>query len=210
MQGTKIEDHPTRDGRGNLERLLDSILQISDESGISLRGIVDALGPRSFGPLLLLPSLVIISPVSAVPGLPTLLSAIIGLVALQIMVGRDSPWMPRALLQRRLSARQFDRVTAFLRPVVRRIDPYVTARLTPLTERPWNLVALAFCAAAPLLMPIFEIVPFLSSLNAGAIALFAAGMTFRDGLLVAIGYTLVGCGAVLLAQSGDDIAALLT
>lgn len=202
------EDSPVRSD--NIERLLDSIARLAGREGVSLRAVVEALGPRSFGPLLLLPALAIVSPISALPGVPSMLALIIGLIAAQVVIGRRSIWLPAVLLEARLSDRRLLRAVAALRPVVRVVDPWINERLTALTDRPGNLVALAICSAAPMLMPVFELVPFLSSLTAAAIALFAVGLSFRDGLMMLAGYALVAGGLALALEAAEEIRRALT
>lgn len=190
-------------GTDNLERLLDRIEAVGHDRApddpVSLGDIVVALGARSFGALLLVPSLLIVSPLSAIPAVPSILAAMIGLVALQIVLDRPSVWLPQVLLRRSLSCRRMMRAMEALRPILRRLDPYLNERLTVLTDRPGNLAALGICCVIPLMMPVIEFVPFLTSVVATAMALFGLGIFVRDGVLMLAGYGIVLAAVLVLS-----------
>ncbi|MET4102172.1 hypothetical protein ABIE58_001600 [Roseovarius sp. MBR-78] len=185
----------------NLTRLLDRIEAETGDGAVSVRDVLGILGPRAFTPMLLVPSLVLVSPASAIPGVPSLLSMLVGLVALQMLLGHDRIWLPRILLDRALDADRFGRVLRALRGPVARVDPLINERLTWFADKPGNLPALVICATISFFMPLIEFVPFLTSILASAIALFATGMFARDGLLVLLGYTLVAGGAALVVEA---------
>ncbi|WP_296765269.1 exopolysaccharide biosynthesis protein [Sediminimonas sp.] len=197
-------------GNDNLERLLDQLEAVgrgrAPDDPVSLGDIVTALGTRSFGALLLVPSLLIVSPLSAVPAVPTILAAMIGLVAVQIILDRPAMWLPQVLLRRSLSCRRLVRALESLRPLLKRLDPYLNERITGLTDRPGNLVALVLCCVIPLMMPIIEFVPFLTSVVATAMALFGLGIFVRDGVLMLLGYGILLVAALIL--SGTAVLAL--
>lgn len=193
----------------NLERLLDHIEMAGNEHGITLRAIVDRLGRRSFGPMLLVPSLAIVSPASVVPTVPSLLGFVIGLIALQMMLNMERIWLPGFLLDKQLSKSRFSKTMAFMRPFVLRIDPCINERMTWLCDKPGNLAALTICCVSALLMPFIEFVPFLTSFIAAAIALFALGILFRDGLLMLLGYIAIGGAGTLVVQMTQEIVQIV-
>src|SRR6056297_1536364 len=119
-----------------LLELLDFIDEETGDGHISVGDIISLLGPRSLIPLLLLPCLAMVSPLSAVPGVPSVLSAIVGLVAVQLLIGQKRLWLPDVILRRSLHA---ERVLAMM---LRRVDPFLHKRLIRLTDRPGNLPAL--------------------------------------------------------------------
>ena len=191
--------------KGNLHRLVKQIAGAGDKTGVTLRDIVDTLGPRSFGPMLLVPALAIVSPASAIPTVPTLLSIAIGLIAIQIFLKRDKVWLPEFLLRKRLGSRRFEQTLTFLRKLAYWLDPFINERLTMLTDRPGNSIALLICSVMPLFMPLIELMPFVTSFVACSLALFAAGLLFRDGVLMLAGYIVTTVGAFFVYQISDEI-----
>ena len=111
----------------------------------------DAIGARSFGPLLTAVGLAGVTPLAAVPTIPTLLAACTILVAAQLVLGRKSFWLPRWVLDRRgkrgiirkcvnLARRPARWVDALLRPRLRFLTGPAASRLVALVV---ILIALA-------------------------------------------------------------------
>lgn len=191
--------------RGNLHRLVKHVAEAGSADGVTLRNIVDTLGPRSFGPMLLVPALAIVSPASAIPTVPTMLCIAIGLIAMQIVLKHDKVWLPEFLLRKRLSARRFEQSLRFLRKLAYWLDPFINERLTALTDRPGNYPALLICCIMPLFMPLIELMPFVTSFVACALALFASGLLFRDGVLMLAGYMVAATGAFFVYRISGEI-----
>lgn len=66
---------------------------------VSLEELRDAIGGRAHGPLLFAAGLITLTPVSAVPGVPSLLAFAVVLIAGQMLVGCKQVWLPRWLLR---------------------------------------------------------------------------------------------------------------
>ena len=77
----KVQNNITQEPH-SLEELLDVIEEIEATSGqISFDAVLDAIGRRSFGPLLLLAELITLAPViSGVPGVPVAMGLLILLI----------------------------------------------------------------------------------------------------------------------------------
>ena len=77
---------------------MDCILGITPDQGrISVASFMTAIGSRSFGPLILVPSLIALSPVGAIPGLPAITSVIVVIFAVQMLLAQKHVWLPRWL-----------------------------------------------------------------------------------------------------------------
>ncbi|MFC7705143.1 exopolysaccharide biosynthesis protein [Plastorhodobacter daqingensis] len=182
------------DENRKIAEVLDGLDEAGDEESVSVEQVVEAMGDRSFAPLLLVPALIMVSPISSIPGTPTISGLIIGLIAVQMLIGRDSLWLPGFLRRRKVSSKRMHKAVDFLRKPVSYVDPVLKERLTFLTDKPANTIALLTCVAITLVMPLMEFVPMLASVAALAISLFAAGLLIRDGLLVGAGYVVVAIG----------------
>ncbi|HYE51043.1 MAG TPA: exopolysaccharide biosynthesis protein, partial [Azospirillaceae bacterium] len=121
---------------------------------ITLGEIIDTLGDRAFGALMLLFALPTCIP--APPGLSALTGTPILLFAIQLLAGFHKPWLPKSL-----RAKSFDRGS--LAGLVRRAMPYVhklerlsRPRLTLLVDGPAERVAglVVLILAAVLILPI--------------------------------------------------------
>lgn len=162
--------------------------------------LIDAIGTRSYGPFLIVPALIELSPVGGVPGVPTVIAAIVVLFAAQMLWGRKRLWVPDWLAGRTLAAHQLQRMVKALRPVALRLDQWFHGRLQALTSGLWVRLAALACVALAALVPPLELVPFASSAPMGAIALFGLALMVRDGVLM-LAASVLACGAVAFALS---------
>ena len=192
---------PRQAGRDNLMTLLDRIDEKTGDERVSVRDVLELLGPRAFTPMLLVPCLALVSPVSTIPGLPSFLSLLVGLVAVQMLFGQTRVWLPGFLVDRSIDAARLSRAIAFLRRLVAVVDPWINERLTWIADKPANLPALLIFCVASFLMPLIELVPFLTSILATAMALCAVGLFARDGVLMLMGYGCAAAGAALVAKA---------
>ena len=183
--------------------ILDDLADVAEENGrVRVRTLVEAFGHRGYGALLLAPALLEISPLGAVPGVPTALALVVLLFAVQIVLGRDHMWLPDVVGQRTVDGDTLRAATRKMRPVAGRLDAWSHGRLDRLVERPFTQVAAGMCAALTLAVPPLEIVPFASTVPMAAIAVFGLALVVRDGVLmlfaIALSFAALGIGAVLL------------
>ena len=66
----------------------------AENSKVSIGWMLDQFGDRTYGPALLLPALIEISPIGGMPGVPTFLAGLIILFAGQILIGHEHLWVP--------------------------------------------------------------------------------------------------------------------
>jgi hypothetical protein len=179
----------------NIDSLLDNICGQVDcglnplaKDEVTIRELLSTIGRRSYGPLLLLVGLVAISPITAVPGLTWLTAGLTLVIALQMLVGRRTPWLPRRALDATVSRNLVVKGVSAARPWARRIDAMLKPRLTFLARPPFvNFIALAVIGAALITIPL-GLIPFGPVPPSLAIVVFALGMTARDGLLLVLGF----------------------
>ena len=94
----------------DLESLLDNICGQVDcglnplaKDQVTIRELLATVGRRSYGPLLLVIGLFSISPATIVPGMTWLSAGLTLVIALQMLVGRRTPWLPRGALDASVS-----------------------------------------------------------------------------------------------------------
>jgi hypothetical protein len=184
----------------DLEDVIDHIIECCDESGpphhddgrVSVADLLDAIGQRSFGPLLLVPSLIAVSPVGAIPGLPAITSVIIVLVAAQILLHHDHVWIPHWLANRSIDAGKMERGLQKFRPVARFIDHLLLPRLPWLTRGPFFYAIALLCLLIGLVTPILELVPLAGIPPNAAVVAFSLAIIAHDGVwaLLAFAFTI--------------------
>jgi hypothetical protein len=174
-----------------LTHLLDAIDNAADGTVVSVREILGAIGDRSIMPLVLAVSILIVSPLSGIPTVPTLSSVILLVLMGQAFGRRRHLWLPDFLLRRELLAPRVKTATGWLRRPCAWLDAHARPRLRVLTSGVLRPLTLVVCMATAATLPFFEILPFVSSFSAGAIAMIAFGVITRDGLWVLAGYVQV-------------------
>lgn len=185
-----MSDDPT-----SMKAILNGIGKLAEgESKVSVEDVVETFGSRSYGPFLLIPALIEVSPLGAVPGVPTLLACIIILFALQILIGRKQIWLPDFIEHRKISSGRVKKAVSSLMPVGRWADRWFHGRLRGLTKGVFIRVAAGACIALACLVPMLELVPFASSAPMAAIAMFGLALMVRDGALL-----LLACAIALFA-----------
>lgn len=169
--------------------------QVEDET-ITLQDIVDTFNARGFGPVVLLPALIALLPTGGVPGVPSLCGIFIALMAIQLVVGRRSPWLPGTLAERGISHDRWHRVTQRAKPWTRRIDRFLAPRLPWLMgDMTQRLLALLMVVLGLGMMPL-ELLPFAAAIPALAIVIMALGLTAGDGLMMLIGLGITVAGGI--------------
>ncbi|WP_227368752.1 exopolysaccharide biosynthesis protein [Halomonas sp. M20] len=187
--------------RITLTQLLKQLDESDSGETIRLQDIIDNFETRGFGPLLVLPALIVLLPTGAIPGIPTLCGLFIAMVAIQMVMGKSSPWLPRRLAQRGFSHDKFSHAVTRLKPWTQRIDKLLKPRLqglvNPFSQR---LIAVLAVVLALSMLPL-ELLPFAAALPALAITLMGLGLAAKDGLLMVIGLAVVVVGGFFLLQS---------
>ncbi|SFR64742.1 Uncharacterized conserved protein [Marinobacter daqiaonensis] len=176
-------------GPANLEQTLDRIARAEESDGeqTTVGAVVTELGPRSFGPMLLLPGLITLLPIGGVPGVPTIMGLFAVLVSAQMLFGRQCFWLPDWMLRRSIAWEKLDKSRRWMLPPARFTDRFIRPRLTRFMEGVWLYLIAALSVMTGLMMPLMEVVPF-SAISAGLVlTFFGLGLLARDGLLALLG-----------------------
>lgn len=194
-----MENHPDP---ADIEELLDLIkVGAADRAYVTIGEMMDSVGYRTFGPMLLLVGLILITPLSGVPGMPTLMGLLTLLTLGQLLLGRTKFWLPGWLVKRRISRKKLMKGLEMLRPAASRIDRLLRPRFSLLVRGPGlHLMALA-CMLIAVGMPATEIIPFSSSIAGLALLTFGLSMISKDGLLALFAWGIAFAGPVLLVRN---------
>jgi hypothetical protein len=189
----------------NLDGLVEEVRDISGPSQhLSVKDIIEHLGRRSFGPLLLLAALPTLTPISTIPGVATVCAIVILLTTGQMALGYERPWLPDWIMRRKLKRSHIDRASGWLRPVAHYVDKMIRSRLTWLVEPPSLILIATACALLTLVMFPLQLIPFTSGIPSFPVALFGLGIVARDGALAILGFVstavVLGGSAALLAN----------
>jgi len=192
-----------RNEDSNLMELIDSIENMEqDASRVSVDDVVHAVGRRSFGPLLLVAGLITLTPIIGdIPGMPTLMAALVLLVSVQLLAGSEAFWLPKWLLKRSISRPKFDKGIHYMKKPARWVDGLLRVRLPWLTGYIGIRVTALVCLLIALAMPPMEFIPFSANGAGLALTLLGLGLVARDGVALLLGFALFGATCALIAMN---------
>ncbi len=115
----------------NLEQLLDRVSTVARQNErVSIEMVIESIGSRSFGPLLMLIGITLFSPLSGIPGMSFFMAAFVLLVAVQMLIGRKRFWLPHFILNRSVEHKKLQKALDWLSKPARGIDRVLKPRLT--------------------------------------------------------------------------------
>ena len=189
-----------------LQSVLDQIETTLDGAeSVDLKTVVEAFGDRSFGPIMVLCGLCMMTPLGALPGIPPAFGLIVIVFALQLLFRRQTPWMPEVLRRVKIPADKLSKVQAKVRPILAKIDGIIRPRFQwAATGSMQVLISVVSIIIALSFFPL-GMVPFGVVAPAAIILLLGLGITARDGVLTILGLALslgvfVGVGLLLFSS----------
>lgn len=174
--GPKIQD---------LNSLLDRVEQLTYINGeVCLEDIIKVVGTRWFGPLLMVPGLVMLVPgVGDIPGVSVLMGLVVLLLSVQAIVDRSRVWLPRWLARRNVSERNVRRAIKWVRRPAAFIDRHTRRRMTWAVKHSSIYVIAATCIMIAAMTPILELIPGSGALAGAALTNFGLALLAHDGLI---------------------------
>jgi len=170
------------------------LLEQAPEDRVTLGWLIGNLQKRSFGLLLLILSLL-----GLAPGVATIIGLVIAIPAIELMLGHETPALPRFLTARSMSTPKFAAAVNRLIPFFRYMETIVRPRFQLPFRATNELVGLVvFLLAVTLFAPFpFNIIPTL------VITLIAFSYLQEDGIFLCISFV-----AALLSLSFTDVMVL--
>lgn len=165
---------------------------------VTLADILSLAGERTFGFLFVLISLPSALPIPA-PGYSTPFAIVLFLLAIQLVIGRERPWLPTGWQQKGFALGQVQKFVKAGLPWLKRIEFFSRPRLKFLcTSIPGRLIlglAIALMSVS-MMIPI----PGTNTLPAASIFIMGFGLLDDDGLISLMGLTLsVLAGSISIA-----------
>ena len=175
--------------------LLDELLDGDDQQTLDFNGLMQGLGRRAFGMLLLLATLPAFIPI---PIGGVLSGPLVVLLAAQLLIGLRRPWLPGFIARRgpkRQTLARFERIVA---PWLLRLERLVRPRLAGVLDHRMasTMTGLLLLLLGVLLsLPI----PFTNYPLGGIILLFALALLERDGAMMLVAWSV---GIITVATTG--------
>ncbi|QCQ97917.1 exopolysaccharide biosynthesis protein [Brevundimonas sp. SGAir0440] len=183
----------------NVTRLLRRLADDGGDAGLTLHEIRDRLDERAYGLLILLLSIPCLVP--GLYGVPQVVGLIVILLAGQMLVGREEPWLPRWFLNLRCKGSWLKAMADFAETKLGWIDRLSRPRLRRFADGPGEKLAAVFMilATVTIVMPLTNTIPSI------ALALLSVGLIQRDGLFVLAGCAVTTVWLALLGALGTGL-----
>jgi len=154
--------------------------------------LLDALGARGFGPLMVTFSAFLLTPVGAVPGVPAIVALLLMLLGVQMLIPLRHLWLPGRLRRVSFRGEALRRSIGRARPAAKRLHLALAPRLSFLVEGPvmLRMIALILIATGGVVL-LAGFIPFLPYLLSLHVLFLGLALTARDGLVGLLGFAAV-------------------
>lgn len=180
-----------------VEKIVDDIDRLSVHETVRIRDMVEEFGQATFIPLLMVPALLVVSPLSGIPLFSSVCGLTIALIASQLLIGRKRLWLPDFLLRREIKGDRAHGAIGKIRKFAGFLDRHAHQRLSFLVNPPLNKLGQMMTMLCGLAMPFLELVPFTSSILGVAVVLFSVGFLTRDGIFVLAAMILIVAAGII-------------
>ncbi len=168
---------------GKLSDILTAIAADEARERISVGNLVQIMGYRAYGALMLIFALPNVLPTP--PGFSAVLGAPLIFLAAQLLLRRPTPWLPEIIASRSMSRADFSVIVARAAPWLAKAERLLRPRLEFLTRPPCEQLIGLICLVLAIIL--FLPIPLGNMLPALAICLFSLAILERDGLAAVIG-----------------------
>ncbi|TCP58624.1 hypothetical protein EV663_1194 [Rhodovulum bhavnagarense] len=176
-----------------LSSLLDDLARLAlSRDQITVSELIDTLGARGFGPLLVMLSAFLILPVGMVPGIPAVSAVFMILIGGRMLTGEARLWVPARLGRVKLTGHLLAVSVARAQPAILWLRPLLAPRLAFLIDsmvmRSVLAVILMVTGAVIFVAGFIPGLPFVLSLH---VLVLGMALATRDGLVALIGYCML-------------------
>ncbi len=187
----EIDTHAKDEADTPLQSVFDRIVTTLDGAdSVDLKTVVEAFGNRSFGPIMVLCGLCMMTPLGAIPGIPPAFGLVVIIFAMQLLFRRRTPWMPEIIRKVKIPADKLVKVQEKVQPILAKIDGIISPRLQWAATGPMQvLVSLVAIILSLSFFPL-GMVPFGVVAPAAIVLILGLGITARDGVLILTGLAL--------------------
>lgn len=176
--------------------ILAGIIARPGDGSISVERFTSMLGERAFALAILIFALPNSLPIPGIPGVSTVTGLPITFFALQMILGRDTIWLPKKIAQKEFSEAGLKKILAKTLPAVRWLEKYLRPRMHWLcgawAERALGLGFAILSLIIALPIPGGNFLPGLS------MSIIALALLERDGLIALGGVVFATCSVFFM------------
>lgn len=154
---------------------------------VSVGDVLDAFGKRSYGPFFLAISLIALSPLGAIPTVPTICGITLAIFAVNFFFPGGVS-LPKTIKKISVDSDKAKKRLKKIEPYLEKLERFIKPRLTFVTGKPYKYVAAIIILILALLMIPLEVVPFAVMAPAAVVVCFGIGMVTHDGIFMLLGF----------------------
>ena len=172
----------------HLKETINNISYSCEGHRVTLGSMTDAIEMQDFGILLIVPALIVLLPVSFIPGISSLCAAITLFAGIHILFGREVLWLPKRVRNISFNGSKVTRVLGKMGPVAKKMDrlskPRFSFMTTGYAEKLVSGIVVILASASIFL----GFIPFIDMAFMLPVVFFGLGSYTQDGLITGIGW----------------------
>ena len=167
--------------------IIESVINIEtqDSGAISIYEIKTALHEKGFVLMLLIFSAPLSIPLPVPPGFTTIASLPLLFFSIQMLLGFDSPWLPKYVTKRSIKKSSLAKIIEKTSPILKKIERLMKPRISILSsyygEKFYAFLCLICTISIAIPLPLTNFIP------AGGIAVMSLGLISKDGVFIILG-----------------------
>jgi hypothetical protein len=181
----------------NASDLLEGVVRDHKADNITIGELKRALHERGFGFLLMIFALPLCLPIPVPPGYTTIFSIPLLFFSIQMILGMDSPWLPKWISRREMKrttlAVMVKKGAPWLRKLEKLLRPRWAFASTQTGEKVIGVFCLIFSLSIALPLPLTNFPP------AVGIVVLSLGLMAKDGFYIIIGHLIGLLGVTITA-----------
>lgn len=189
---TATSDSQPTNEHPHLKETINNISYSCAGHRVTLGAMADAIEMRDFGILLVIPALIILLPISIIPGISSLSAAVTLFAGIHILFGREVLWLPQRVRRISFNGNKVTRILGKMRPVAKKMDRLSKQRLSFMTtgfaEKLVSGIVIILASATIFL----GFIPFIDMAFMLPVVFFGLGSYTQDGLITGIGWLILG------------------
>lgn len=175
--------------------VLEGVVTNHTADTISFFELKAALHERGFGLLMVIFILPLAIPIPFIPGMTTLLVIPVWIFSIQMVLGRDSPWLPVWLgnksIKRTTLALVVEKAAPKLKKVERLLRPRLYFASSSTGEKIIGIFTFLLCVSIAIPLPFTNLIP------AWGILIMALGLLSKDGVVILLGMVMGSIGLLI-------------
>jgi hypothetical protein len=180
--------HQHAEEHAHLKETINNIGDSCEGHRVTLGAMADSIEMRDFGLLLVVPALIVLLPVSIIPGISSLCAAITLFAGFHILFGREVLWLPERARNISFNGSRVTRALGKMGPVAKKMDrlsrPRFSFMTTGFAAKLVSAIVIILAGATIFL----GFIPFIDMAFMLPVVFFGLGSYTQDGLITGIGW----------------------